>query len=148
MVNVKIKREILSNLVEELDNPKILILLGARQVGKTFLLNELETHCKKKKKTTKYFNLELPDHSRYFAKDIVELYKEVTKDIDYLFIDEFQYFNNASKFFKAIFDDKRNKTKVVASGSSSLEMHKHLKESLTGRKTTKIIRTLNFNEFS
>ena len=111
---MKIKREILSNLVEELDNPKILILLGARQVGKTFLLNELEAHCKKKKKKTKYFNLELPDHSRYFAKDIVELYKEVTKDIDYLFIDEFQYFNNASKIFKAIFDDKRNKTKVVA----------------------------------
>lgn len=145
---MKIKRQILPDLLERLSSPEILILMGARQVGKTFLLNELEKYCIKKKKRTKYFNLELPEDSRYFAKDIAALYKEITHEVDYLFIDEFQYFNNASKFLKAIYDDKRLKIKVIASGSSSLEMHKHLKESLAGRKQTRLIRPLSYLEFN
>ena len=35
---MKIKRQILSDLLERLSTPEILILMGARQVGKTFLL--------------------------------------------------------------------------------------------------------------
>ena len=52
---------------------------------------------------------------------------------DVVFIDEFHYLKNASRIFKAIYD-KGTKVKIFASGSSSLEIHKHLKESLVGRK--------------
>ena len=142
-----IKREILPDLINELDKPEVLILIGARQVGKTHLLNELYKLAESKKKTVKYFNLELPLDSRIFNQDLVYLYEELTSDTDYLFIDEFQYFENASKFFKAIFDDKKINTKVIASGSSSLEIHKHLKESLAGRKKEKIIYPLSFLEY-
>lgn len=145
---MKIKREIYAKLLKELNEPEILILTGARQVGKTFLLNELEKHVKLKNKRTQYFNLELPKDSLIFNKDTVELYDLLTTKTDYLFIDEFQYFENASKFFKAVFDDRNLKVKIIASGSSSLEMHKHLKESLAGRKYEKIIYPLSYLEFS
>ncbi len=143
-----ILREIKAELLEQLTKPEALILLGARQVGKTYLLRELENYLKSQGKKVQFFDLELPDHSRFFDQDLVELYQALTEDTDYLFVDEFQYFDNASKLFKAIHDDKRINTKVIASGSSSLEMHKHLKESLAGRKIEKIIRPLGFKEFS
>ena len=142
-----VKRSIYDQLVKELSKPEVLILVGARQVGKTFLLNELEKHVKSKKKRSKYYNLELPRDALLFNKDIEELYEEITQDADYLFIDEFQYFENASKFFKAIFDDRKLNIKVIASGSSALEMHKHLKESLAGRKIEKIIYPLDYSEY-
>ena len=48
-----IKREILPDLINELDKPEVLILIGARQVGKTHLLNELYKLAESKKKTVK-----------------------------------------------------------------------------------------------
>lgn len=145
---MKVERDILPDLIKELKEPEVLILIGPRQAGKTFLLNELENILKKQKRKIKYFNLELPKDSLIFNKELVDLYEYLTNKTEFLFIDEFQYFDNASKFFKAIFDDKKLKIKIIASGSSSLEIHKHLKESLAGRKIEKIIYPLSFTEFS
>lgn len=142
-----VKRDCFEDLTQSLKKSEILILIGARQVGKTHLMTELEKFAKAKKKKTKYFNLEIPEDSRYFNQDIVNLYKDITKNTDFIFIDEFQYFENASSLFKAIFDDRKLKVKIIASGSSSLEIHKHLKESLAGRKIEKHIFPLSFNEF-
>ncbi|MFM7458749.1 MAG: ATP-binding protein [bacterium] len=142
-----VKRDCFEDLTQSLKKGEILILIGARQVGKTHLMTELEKFAKAKKKKTKYFNLEIPEDSRYFNQDIVNLYKDITRNTDFIFIDEFQYFENASSLFKAIFDDRKLKVKIIASGSSSLEIHKHLKESLAGRKIEKHILPLSFNEF-
>jgi len=144
---MEIGREIFDELKINLEKPEILILIGARQVGKTYLMNQLEKFAKSKKIKTKYYNLEIPQDSRFFSQDTVDLYQNITQGVDLLFVDEFQYFENASKFFKAIFDDRKLKLKIVASGSSSLEIHKHLKESLAGRKIEKTIYPLTFNEF-
>ncbi|MCX5823605.1 MAG: AAA family ATPase [Deltaproteobacteria bacterium] len=60
---------------------------------------------------------------------LCDLFQMLIDDLDVVFIDEFYYLPNASKIFKAIYDGG-TKTKIVATGSSSTEMHKHLKESL------------------
>ncbi|MCE2928301.1 MAG: ATP-binding protein [Candidatus Caenarcaniphilales bacterium] len=143
---MQVKREVLSYLLEELGNQRILFLFGARQVGKTSLMQELANFSKKKNKTIKYYNLELPNDSRYFAQDTADLYESLTKNVDYIFIDEFHYLKNATKLFKAIYDDTKLNIKIIASGSSAIEMHKHLKESLAGRKKNYIIRPLSFLE--
>lgn len=62
-----------------------------------------------------------------------------------VFIDEFQYVRNISKILKAIFDSKK-KIKIICSGSSSLEIHKHLKESLAGRRFLYRIYPLEYTE--
>lgn len=142
----RIFRPIFDKLKNELENQKILILLGARQVGKSFLMQELENEVLNEEKKVRFFNLEIPNDSRFFAQDEVELYKNLTKNLDFVFIDEFHYLDNATKLFKAIYDDRKNKIKIIASGSSALEIHKHLKESLAGRKVTYIITPLSFTE--
>lgn len=144
---MEVIRSIFKDLTGELSRPQVLILIGARQVGKTFLMGKLQDYLKSKGKKAKYFNLEIPRDSRLFAGDLIELYEEITRNVDFIFIDEFHYFENASRFFKAIFDDKKLEIKIIASGSSSLQMHKHLKESLAGRKVEKIIYPLSYNEF-
>lgn len=109
-------------------------------------MQELEREVLNQEKKVSFYNLEIPSDSRFFSQDEVELYKQLTTDVDYIFIDEFHYLENATKLFKAIYDDRKNKIKIIASGSSALEIHKHLKESLAGRKKTYIINPLSFTE--
>ena len=129
MVNMKIKRSIYKQLADDLNRSEVSIILGPRQVGKTFLLKKLESDAKARGLRTRYYNLELPHDLLAFNKDDRDLLRMLTDDLDVVFIDEFHYLPNASKIFKAIYDGG-TKTKIVATGSSSTEMHKHLKESL------------------
>ena len=113
---MKIKRSIFNKLSVNLFKPDILILLGARQVGKSTLMEDLIKLAKKKNLTYKTFNLELPGDLLFFSKSESDLFNELTKDSNtILFIDEFHYLKNASKLFKGIYDLKKN-IKIVASG--------------------------------
>ena len=128
-----IARNILNQLQQELTRPEILILLGPRQVGKTTLLKMLQELCEEKGQRTAFFDLEQPSVLADFNRPDKEIIQKILEAGNVVFIDEFQYVSNISKILKAIFDSKR-KIKIVCSGSSSLEIHKHLKESLAGRR--------------
>ncbi len=140
-----IKRNILNQLQQELTQPEILILLGPRQVGKTTLLKMLQEFCVHKGLATAFFDLEQPSILAEFNRSDKEIIQKIFESGDVVFIDEFQYVANISKIFKAIFDSKR-KIKIVCSGSSSLEIHKHLKESLAGRRFLYRIYPLSYSE--
>ncbi|GBR74960.1 putative AAA family ATPase, partial [Candidatus Termititenax aidoneus] len=140
-----IRRDILSELLKEFDLPQVSILLGPRQVGKTFLLKELVKAAKKRQLRSSYYNLELPGDNLKFNQDMAGVYKMLTANTDVIFIDEFHYYPNISKLFKAIYDSNQ-KIKIFASGSSSIEIHKHLKESLAGRRLITRINPLTLTE--
>jgi len=143
---MEIKRNIFNTLSDTLSGPEVVILLGARQVGKSTLMERLEVLFKGKREVRK-FNLEFPDDLLFFSKSESELFSELTLVPDtILFIDEFHYLKNASKLFKSIYDLKKN-IKIIASGSSSLEIHKHLKESLVGRQKIFKVYPLSFSEW-
>ena len=117
-----------------MQKPEVLILLGARQVGKSTLMEALMDSAKKRGLSLRSFNLEFPRDLLFFSRPEIDLFDELAGTPDsIIFIDEFHYLKNASKVFKAIYDLKKN-IKIVACGSSSLEIHKHLKESLAGRR--------------
>ncbi|HCJ66639.1 MAG TPA: hypothetical protein DHV62_04755, partial [Elusimicrobia bacterium] len=59
---------------------------------------------------------------------------------------EFHYLPNATKLFKTIYDGYKN-IKIYASGSSAIEMHRHLKESLAGRRRLYRLFPLSFSEW-
>ncbi len=128
-----IKRFIFNKLKDEIHEPEISILLGPRQVGKTTLLHELEKYSKKQGLKTSFYDLEQPQVLAQFNRPAAETIELLSQSGRVIFIDEFHYLQNASKIFKAIFDAKK-KVKIICSGSSSLEIHKHLKESLAGRR--------------
>lgn len=143
---MKISRQSFGELVKELQRPEISILMGPRQVGKTFLLRELQKVARKAGLRTRYYDLEIPQDLMLFNKTDDLVFRMLTEKVDVVFIDEFHYLKNASKIFKAIFDS-RKKIKIFASGSSAIEIHKHLKESLAGRRLMTRIAPLSFEEF-
>lgn len=133
-----LKRIYFQKLVSELDKPFVSILIGPRQVGKSTLMKQLQGECEKKGKKITYFNLEDPRDLQFFSGSEIDILNKLETNTDVLFIDEFQYLKNATKIFKIIVDASRE-IKIVASGSSAIEIHKHLKESLAGRfRTTRI----------
>lgn len=129
---VKIKRLIFNVLAAQINEPKISILIGPRQVGKTFLLKELEIEAQRQGYKTRYFDLEQPHDMLSLGPTDKEQYDTLVSSGDIIFIDEMHLLKNISHIFKAIYDSK-HKIKIFASGSSALEMHKHLKESMAGR---------------
>lgn len=131
---MEINRLKFNSLSDNLKQPDINILLGARQVGKSTLMAKLEVYAKKQGIETISFNLEYPQDLLWFSRSDEEIFKELSsKKNIVIFIDEFHYLKNASKLFKGLYDLKKN-IKIIASGSSSIEIHKHLKESLAGRR--------------
>lgn len=143
---MKIVRDLHESLSEELARKEISILLGPRQVGKTFLLNEIRKSAVKRGLRVKSYNLEIPSDLIRFNKSDVDLFHMLSDDVDVVFIDEFHYLKNASKIFKAVFDSGK-KVKIFATGSSTIEIHKHLKESLAGRRLVSQLYPLRYSEF-
>ena len=141
-----VNRLIYNELCGDLNKPEITILLGARQVGKTYLLRELEKFAQRAGKKTAYFNFEIPEDLLKFTGSEHEVFRTLTQTSEVIFLDEFHYLKNASHLFKAVFDS-RSRVKIFASGSSSLEIHKHLKESLAGRRRLLKIFPLSLKEY-
>lgn len=129
---MRIKRIIFNDLQEQFSDHKVSILVGPRQVGKTYLLKELQQSLEAKGHKTRYFDLEQPNDLLALGKSEQEQFNVLTQSGRVVFVDEFHLLKNISKLFKAIHDSP-HKVKIYASGSSALEMHKHLKESMAGR---------------
>ncbi len=153
MFERKISRELYDHSLKE----QGVILIGSRQVGKTTLLLELEQRLREEGIKTIYYNLELPSDLDKFSYGVepfidslaiqgVDIKRARGKDRLYILIDEFHYIPRAGHFLKAIFDVFTG-IQIIATGSSSPEIQKSLKESLVGRKLIKKIYPLDFEEF-
>ena len=143
---MNLKRNIDSGIIKDVRRPEVGIIIGPRQVGKTTLLKEVVKHCRKNFVAYKYLNLEMPNDANYFAREFEYILDDIGNKKQILMIDEFHYLPNATKLFKAIYDEFKN-VKVIASGSSAIEMHKHLKESLAGRRYIYQVYPLSFEEW-
>lgn len=143
---MSLKRIIYDDLVVDLKRKEIGIIIGPRQVGKTTLLKKLAAYHRRIKGQYRYFNLEMPVDANYFARDFKNVLSDIGKEKKVILIDEFHYLPNATKLFKAIYDGLP-RVKVCASGSSAIEMHRHLKESLAGRRRLYRLFPLSFSEW-
>jgi hypothetical protein len=93
---------------------------------------------------SEYYNLENPLHLALFNDGYTSFMRQNAAKL--VFIDEFQYCKDISSVFKAVYD-LNPEIKIYASGSSSLEIQTHLKESLAGRKLERVIHPLSFSEW-
>ena len=148
-----IKREIIPSILHWIDKEKILILKGARQVGKTTILKQLITNIKDKNATAEIAYLRADDKKNSQILASTATLEEYLKRMHgfpekfvYLFIDEFQTIENAGLFLKNIFDAHREKLQIIVSGSSSLEITKNT-EFLTGRSISFDINRITFREY-
>ncbi len=143
---MSLKRIIYNDVVADLKRREVGIIIGPRQVGKTTLLKELTGYRRKTKERYRYFNLEMPADAHYFGRDFKDVLADIGKEKGVVLIDEFHYLPNATKLFKAIYDGLPG-VKVYATGSSAIEMHRHLKESLAGRRRLYQLFPLSFAEW-
>ncbi|MCL0035155.1 AAA family ATPase [Thermodesulfovibrionales bacterium] len=148
-----IYRPIVGKIKEQVDKGNVVILIGARQVGKTSILRLLMGKIERSKPKVGifYFDLEKEELLEIFQSyhTLIDWLRLQGADLgkeNYLFIDEFHYIPHPTKIFKIIHDDFPN-LKIVATGSSSLEISSKIKETLTGRKRIFRIHPLSFEEF-
>lgn len=150
------KRDIFEEISKFFYDDGIIVLHGARQVGKTHLLYYIENHLKDKGETTYYIDLEderFLDELNKGAEALIRLLEEkldiknfsVAKKL-FVLIDEIQYLKNPSSFLKLAADHYKH-IKLIVSGSSSFEIRKKFKNSLVGRTVNFEIFPLSFREF-
>ena len=145
-----IKRKIETRLVENLERDEIIVLVGARQTGKTTLLKKLKQTADEKKETTFFINLENKRYLNLLNQEPENLFQLTGKLPDrkiVVFIDEIQYLKDPSNFLKYMYDEYAGKVKLVVSGSSAFYIDQQFKDSLAGRKRLFTLKVLDFKEF-
>ena len=146
---MKIKRYLLQSVRDHLDSKEITVITGARQVGKTTLIQEIERKLHTRQKKTLYLNLDFEPDFRYFESQDLLIQKinlEFGKDYGYVFIDEIQRKNNAGLFLKGLYD-RNLPVKFIVTGSGSMELKAKIHESLAGRKRIFELLPVTFDEF-
>jgi len=123
----------------------IVVLIGARQVGKTSLMQQFETD-----KKTLFLNGQDPEVAVLFQKrSLIEQYLRsyLNPDLDgFLLLDEFQFIEGISTMLKLLTDSHAH-LKVLCSGSSSLDILQKVEESLAGRVRVIEVLSLSFSEY-
>ena len=109
---------------------KAILILGARQTGKTTLIKELQ---KLYKEPSLYLNCDEPlVHSR--LSDVTTLlWKQIIGNKRIVFIDEAQRIKNIGIKLKLVTDNLKD-IQLVVTGSSSFDLANEINEPLTGRK--------------
>lgn len=111
-------------------NGKAIVLVGARQVGKTTLLNQV---AQKSEPSVLWLNCDEPETRALLGETNVAKLQLLIGGAKLVVIDEAQKVNDIGMTLKLIVDNFKE-VQVVATGSSAFELHNRLNEPLTGRK--------------
>jgi uncharacterized protein len=122
------KRQMESILRKWLSTKEILILYGARQVGKTTLIRELI----KELPDSIIINCENMAVSPILESRDLGAIKTLFGSNQYVALDEAQSIDNIGMVLKTIYDELPN-YKIIATGSSSFDLSSKITEPLTGR---------------
>ncbi|MDE0091772.1 MAG: ATP-binding protein [Oligoflexia bacterium] len=125
-----IKTDIQKRLL--LKKAKIIVLYGARQVGKTSLVEEI---LKKTNQKVLKLNGDEEKTARLFSSRDLKKMKSATSGYDVLFVDEAQKIENIGLNLKILYDNQ-SQLKIIVTGSSSFELASSIHEPLTGRAWT------------
>jgi len=152
------KRTVIGEILRFLPTEDIVVIHGARQVGKTSILMFLQDHLQAAGEQTLYIDLEESRDLNLLDKGVDEFILSLVEqgfDLNslrqlgkklFVMIDEIQYLANPSSFLKLLADHHRY-LKIIVSGSSSFEMKSKFKDSLVGRTISFEIYPLSFREF-
>ena len=135
----QIKRYLEEKIIESLQKDKILIIYGARQVGKTTLVKKFLPANR-----SLYLNGDFIDDAEKLDKPTRDMVSQF-ENIDLLVIDEAQNIKDIGLKLKVIHDTLPN-LKIIATGSSSFELSNKINEPLTGRHFSYLMYPFSFGE--
>ena len=136
-----IERTISKNIQKYRDEGKAMIILGARQVGKTTLLNKLVGD----EPGVLFLNGDEPDIKELLSGVTSTQLKLLFANKHTVVIDEAQMIHNIGITLKLITDNLKD-IRLFVSGSSSIELANTINEPLTGRKYEYQLFPLSFQE--
>lgn len=122
-------RIIQKKIEKSLFQRKIIIIYGARQVGKTTLVNKILSSHKEK---SRYLNCELLSVQQGLETAEAEKLKKFLGDYKLVVLDEAQKVKNIGAILK-ILNDTYPDIQIIATGSSSFDLANKTGEPLTGR---------------
>lgn len=139
-----IKREIEDKLKENLFKGKIIVVYGARQVGKTTLVKKILLDLPDL--TSRYINCDEADYQRMlFEAETSTQLKAIIGDSKLVVIDEAQRIKNIGLKLKLLVDNFPDQ-QIIATGSSSFELADEVAEPLTGRSVNFWLYPLSLSE--
>jgi predicted AAA+ superfamily ATPase len=124
-----IHRRLEETVIGKIGTNKVILILGTRRVGKTYLINRVSERVTGKKLL---LNAEDFDVQEVLKKRTVANYQRLINDTALLIIDEAQAIPEIGSILKLIIDSHPNLT-IIATGSSSLDLVNTTGEPLTGR---------------
>jgi predicted AAA+ superfamily ATPase len=125
-----IPRLLLDKLRERMFQGKAVIVLGARQTGKTSLVRRLLADYPE---ASVFLNADRPEVRRELTDASVPTLRRLAGNTRLVVIDEAQRIKNIGLTLK-LFTDELPHIQVVATGSSAFELANEINEPLTGRK--------------
>lgn len=140
-VKKMIQRTIIKNIEREFFQKKAIVILGARQVGKSTLLKNML----KNQENVLWLDAENADVSLIFENATATRLQSFFGNNKFVVIDEAQKIDNIGSKLKLI-TDHIQEIQVIATGSSAFELRNKLNEPLTGRKFEHQLYPLSFVE--
>ena len=139
-----LNREITDKVIKKLQPNKVVMVVGARRVGKTVLVDEIL-----KRINEPYLSLNGEDINvrDTLINRTVENYKQLLGTNKLLYIDEAQKIPDIGQILKLMVDEIKG-LKIIISGSSSFDIYKDAGEPLTGRKFTFKLYAFSENELN
>jgi len=139
---VYIPRLLENQIKQRLFKGKIIIIYGARQVGKTTLAQKILNEYGEK---GRYLNCELLSIERGLAEPEAEKMKAFLGDYKIIVLDEAQNISNIGRALKIMVDTYPD-LQIIATGSSSFDLSQKIAEPLTGRAFQFILYPLSIKE--
>lgn len=136
-----IQRKLLSVLQRQMHKGKAVILIGARQTGKTTLLKELIAD----KEHSLWLNADDLEIRNMVQNLTLSRLQSLFRRYEYIVIDEAQRIENIGIQLKLITDNMPD-IQLLVTGSSALEVANRVNEPLTGRKYEYKLYPLSFDE--
>jgi predicted AAA+ superfamily ATPase len=139
---MNLRRQIETQIKNDFFKGKVIVLLGARQVGKSTLIRDLTSS---RQYSTLWLDGENSDVHLMLSNPNSERLKQISANHKVIVIDEAQKINNIGSILK-LFADYCKDIQVIASGSSAFELRNSLNEPLTGRKFEYKLYPVSFTE--
>lgn len=136
-----ILRSLETEIDEKIFKNKAIIILGARQTGKTTLLKKLVSN----KDDVLWLNADEPDIIAMFENVSSSRLKAIFGNNKIVVIDEAQRINDVGLRLKLITDQIPD-VQIIATGSSAFELANRVNEPLTGRKWEYNLFPISFSE--
>lgn len=144
--NMKINRALFKVIIQKIKTSKKAILLyGARQVGKTTLVQDIIKELPSQK--TLSISCDEDKYRQILSSQDLRKLSGLVASYDLFFLDEAQRIPNIGINLKLIIDSFPN-LKIIVTGSSSFELRNQVQEPLTGRIWSYNLFPISFSELT